>query len=95
MSLASNFQKEALEPFLTSQEIIDSGLFPDLTEEKLRHYVREGYIRAYGPGRHKTYLLSEVYEDWKNIGRRVDGNNEVSQGPKEVGSRLPKAWKKV
>lgn len=62
-----------LEPFLTARQVVDSGLFPDLTEEKIRHYVRQGAIRAYGPSKNKTYLLSEVYEDWKKIGRRVDG----------------------
>ena len=84
-----------LEPFLTAQELIQSGLFPGLTEEKLRHYVRRGLVRAYGPGKNKTYLLREVYEDWKNIGRRVDGNTILPERSQAVGGRLPKAWRKV
>src|SRR3989338_3199545 len=83
-----------LEPFLTARQVVDSGLFPDLTEEKIRHYVRQGAIRAYGPGKNKTYLLSEVYEDWKKIGRRVDGIASLSPGPDGGGGRLPKAWGK-
>ena len=83
------------EPFITSKQIIESGLFPGLTEDKLRHYVRQGSIRAYGPGKEKTYLLSEVYEDWKKIGRKVDGYFKVSQGSQKMGSGLPKAWRKA
>src|SRR5688572_3760005 len=83
------------EPFVTAQQVIDSGLFPGLTEEKLRHYVRQGLIRAYGPSKNKTYLLSEVYEDWKQIGRGRDGNTTLPEGPKRLGSGLPKAWRKV
>jgi hypothetical protein len=84
-----------LEPFMTARQVVDSGLFPDLTEEKLRYYVRQGLIRAYGPGKNKTYLLQEVYEDWKNIGRRLDGVASLQTGPQGVGGRLPKAWRKV
>jgi len=84
-----------LESFKLAGQIIDSGLFPGLTEEKLRHYVRQGFIRAYGPCKNKTYLLSEVYEDWKQIGRRIDGFVTLPTKPKSVGSGLQKAWRKV
>lgn len=84
-----------MEPFVTAAKIVDSGLFPDLTEQKLRHYVRQGLIKAYGPGREKTYLISEVYEGWKNIGRRVDGGHPLQAGPTAVAGGLPKAWRKV
>lgn len=83
------------EPFVAAGEIIESGLFPGLTEEKLRHYVRQGLVRAYGPSKNKTYLLSEVYDDWKQIGRRVDGFVTLPTESKGMGSGLQKAWRKV
>lgn len=84
-----------MEPFVTAEKVIESGLFPGLTEEKLRYYVRQGLLRAYGPGKEKTYLLSEVYEGWKSIGRQVDGGHSLQAGAQTVAGGLPKAWKKV
>lgn len=84
-----------LEPFRTAQEIIATGLFPELTEDKLRYYVRQGVILAYGPSKNKTYLVSEVYESWKQIGRG-NGHTAISAGPQAVGGGLStRAWKKV
>jgi hypothetical protein len=58
--VAGQLPEGGREPFLTARQIMESGLFPDLTEEKIRHYVRQGQIRAYGPGKNKTYILMHL-----------------------------------
>lgn len=94
--MSGSIETEAsLEPFRTAQEIIATGLFPELTEDKLRYYVRQGFVPAYGPSKNKTYLVSEVYESWKQIGRG-HGHTAISAGPQAVGGGLStRAWKKV
>lgn len=85
-----------LEPFVTAKEVIDSGLFPGLTPEMLRHFVRQGVFKAYGPKHEKTYLLSELHQDWLNIKRINDnGRIQVQERAKKVCGGLPKAWKTV
>ena len=99
-----------LEPFITAKQVVESGLFPGLNEEKLKDYVRKGLIQAHGPSNGKTYLLSEVYEGWKNIQRRQDtrqkskmfmvkenynGGGSLSKRSRQMASGLQKAWRPV
>ena len=84
-----------MEPFITAKQVISSGLFPNLTEEKLRHYVRQGKIRAHGHLKSKTFLLSEVYRDWKNKDRRIGLSPKSPINPTIIKGKPKKAWRKV
>jgi len=98
---------EKLEPFITAKQVVESGLFPGLNEEKLKDYVRKGLIQAHGPSNGKTYLLTEVYEGWKKIQRRQDprqkskmfmvkenynGGGSLSKRSRQMAGGLQKTW---
>lgn len=88
--LSNNFER-----FVTGEEVIKAELFPGLSLRMLNKYAEGGIIRSHGPQIQRTYLLSEVYEDWKNIDRSGYGCGKVSKRQNRLGSGLPKAWKAV
>lgn len=92
MNIPSNNQ---FERFIAPEEVVKSELFPGLSLRMLNKYAESGIIRSHGPQMKRTYLLSEVYEDWKNIDRSGHGSGKIQTRQRRLGSGLQKAWRAV
>jgi hypothetical protein len=86
-----------LEPFVTAEEVLKAGLFPGLSLRMLNKFAETGIIRSHGPQMQRTYLLSEVYEDWKNFNRsgKGYGRPKAQARQRNLGSGLQKAWRSL
>lgn len=86
----------SMEPLITSQQVIDSGVLP-ISALTLRRYAESGRVRAYKPGRAWLFRISEVVEDitQRYSNRRVSGQYPQKKRPQEksVAGKLVRGWR--